>query len=154
MIPQNQNTSVQRFFAEDPNLRIKHERVTGRLERYAETLGDNPVFLIKSINLLAGGRSPEEAWGRLALASTIVDAIDSNPIRDFGQILHDGAIERGREIRMEAAARRAAWQARAEAIWAKNPSLSKSAVAQRIAKEISGEFKPDTIRKRIRKPAS
>ena len=44
------------------------------------------------------------------------------------------------------------WQRLADQVWAKNPRLSKSEVARRIAEQHNLEDKPNTIRKEIKKP--
>lgn len=70
------------------------------------------------------------------------------PVIDRAKSMHHAAEANTNEAR-KAAERKADWQARASAIWSRNPNWSAANVAREIAKE-TGE-KANTIRRRIEK---
>lgn len=82
--------------------------------------------------------------GRLDL---VADTILSQRIRRQREKAGIGSGEQRRQMRESDWL---AWQAAANKVWSKNPSLSKAAVAERIAPEFAAQ--PGTIRRRITKP--
>lgn len=132
---------------DSPDLQGKRVRVQQRMDSL-EKLWPRGVLTFGEAWRFSEGTTAERAL--LSFSSTVADFVEHDPDRRLGISVRDGA-RRGAEISNHGSdERRATWQTMANEIWAISPLLSKSAVAQIIAKRCGGYA--NTIRQVISKP--
>jgi hypothetical protein len=105
--------------------------------------------LIRELALAMGESSFLELGREVRIRREIIHLVAT---RLFGVVKWGREMAKAQKGKKRAAARHRDWQAKANAIWTKNPSLSKKAVAIPMTRNAGSNIRADTVRRVIVKP--